>query len=443
MGKTTSNKETTSWIVILFYRLDFLLPIFVKLLFEYSYINQYAPLFGYLGVRYSPNYGKMWVSWIPVVVFMIIRKWGRKTKLITLFNVLFFISAIPSFSIYWLRNENGQAFLWITIYWTIWWIISFIISNKAKNKAYENDRNSFCAGNGSFLFSLIYLIVVLTTLYMSIRYGDMRLFIDFYDVYSYRLAENNSMSSIMSYIFAWNTNFLLPFFLGAHFLQNKRGLFIFDIVLLMLCYGIYGNKSMLFSIALVLGLIVLYWLNGLKYTDSMIAAFIVVYLMVTICSSNIMFIALGDRVLEGPAAGHYNYYDFFTEPNHPYLYLRDSILRFFTDSPYTQTVSRIIGSSSKYYSGAYNNMNNGLFSTAFAEFGHFGVVLQPIVIVLVYEINLKIIRKYDDLIQYILILIHALYLQSTSFFSWLLTGGLILEMVVMYLLQNSRIRLKY
>lgn len=424
----------TNWIVRILRHFDLLLPIIIKILFEIAYITKYSPFFDYLGATYDPNIVKMWFSWIPIIVFMLLRNLGRKTKLTCLFNLYFFISIIPSFSIFWLKDENINACILIFAYWIIWWGITFLLSNREHDDIALEQKPMFRPYSGNILLAGIYIVVLVTTLYMSAVYGEMRLFINLNDVYTYRLADN-SMGSFWAYILAWNTNIFIPFFLGLHYIQKHYALFAIDALLLLFSYGIYGNKSMLFSIVLVAGLIILYKMGSLKYTDTMIGVFIVLYLCLTLCTSNLMFIALGDRIIDGPAAGHYNYYDFFSDPNHPFLYFRDSILRFFADSPYAESVTRIIGSSPKYYSGAYNNMNNGLFSVAFAEFGYFGVLLQPVLIVVLFYCNLKIIHRYDDLIQYILIVLYALYLLSTSCTSWLLTGGLIVEMIVLYAFQ--------
>ena len=418
-------------------KIGFLYPIFVKILFEIVYITQYHHYWEYLGVKYEPNFTKAVISWVVAVVFVILGQLCAEDKLGKIFGIFLNVSIIPSLSILWLKNERIDAFLLIVTYWFVWWVITIAFSITRplclglKPNYEKGEDGMFIPSSSNLIVILIYSWVILTTLYLSAKYGGMRLFVDIDNVYAYRLS-GVSMSSLESYIFAWNTNALLPLLFGVHFTQRKALLFFGDIIMTLLSYGIFGNKSMLFMIPLVFGVILLSELNVIKHVDKMIGLFIILYLLISVVTSNQMFIALGDRILEGPATGHYNYYDFFSSENNPLLYLRESILRSFMNSPYNDSVSRIIGSSSKYYSGAYNNMNNGLFSVAFANFGIVGVIIQPLVIVGTFYLFCKLIRDFDETIQYILILLHILYLISTTYFSWLMTGGLIVEAFALY-----------
>lgn len=443
-----SYNKKTSIVVKLVNSIAWVLPIIIKALFEIVYIIKYYPLFGYLGAKYSPNMDKLLISWIPIIAFLLIWKKKPHSKLYGVFNLLFYISMIPSCSIYWLKNENSRCFVFIIIYWSVWYITTLLYDRNGHSRREYLEFHDDYNFKKNALYSIVYILIAIIVLYSSFRYGGMRLFIRLNDVYSYRLAEDNRMNSMLSYLFSWCTNFFLPFFLATHFVNKRWSFFIADTFLLLLCYGIYGNKSMLFSIALVAGLILLRRMNGLKYAETMIGGFIVIYLIISIFTSNGMFIALGDRILEGPAAGHYNYFDFFSQPNHPILLFRESFLRFLEKSPYNETVSRIIGSSAKYYSGAYNNMNNGLFSVAFAELGYLGVVLQPIIIVSTLHYCLKIMKSCDDLVQYTLLVMFSLYLQSTSYTSWLVTGGLFIGMSFIYMcrrviIPKTVIRIKF
>lgn len=419
-------------------RLDFAYPLLIKLLFENIYIVKYHYYWSYLGTTYNPNYEKAVISWVVAIIFAIMVKICARTKLSALFGVLVNISAIPSLSIYWLKNQSSEAFWLIVLYWSIWWFCTFVLSSADKKKDGWNcqgQRQSFIPDINNTIVLIVYIWTVVTTLYLSMRYGGLRLFIDLGDVYTYRLS-GVSMSSIEGYIFAWNTNALLPILFGVHYLQDRKILFCSDMVLMLLSYGIFGNKSMLMTIPLVFGVIILHRMDMMKHFGSMIGVFIAVYVVASFFVPSQMFVALGDRILDGPAAGHYNYYDFFSNHGNPLLYLRESILRAFANSPYEQGITRIIGSSAKYYSGAYNNMNNGLFSMAYANFGIAGVIVQPIIIVVTFHLFCKLLEDYDDVMIYILALIHALFLISTSYFSWLITGGLVIDALVLFAIRR-------
>lgn len=417
-----------------------MIPIVIKVLFERVYAVKYNYYWAYLGATYSPNHTKEMISWILVLVFAIAYVVCIRDQRGTLFGVLVNISLIPSLSIYWMKDQSDEAFFLIIVYWLIWWVCTYIIckiDNKVKLQTINSadKRKSFIPDERNILLQALYLWSVITTLYLSMRYGGGRLFIDLNDVYSYRLS-GVSMNTLENYIFAWNTNAFIPMLMGIHYLQRKKMLFLTDIVMMLLSYGIFGNKSMLMTIPLVLGVVILHRSGFLDQTCNMVGIFIIIYVGLSFIVPSQMFVALGDRILDGPAAGHYNYYDFFSEKGNPLLYLRESIFRMFADSPYEDTVSRIIGSSAKYYSGAYNNMNNGLFSTAYANFGIAGIIIQPVIITMTYYYIMKLIVDYDDMMKYMLTILYALFLISTSYFSWLLTGGVIVEVVALLLIKR-------
>lgn len=424
-------------------RINFILPLIVKLLFEGIYVFKYSPYWSYIGATFTPNYLKALLSWIIAVLFLSFAGLCTKGKLSTLFGIFVNISVVSSLSIYWLKDESSIAFGQIVLYWLIYFLCTYVLS--MKEASWGNGRGGeelghFIPAGGNPLLFVLYLWVVATTLYFSICYGDGRLFIPLEDVYTYRLS-GLRLGRFEGYIFAWNTNAFIPLFLAFHLLHSKKLLVCSDVLLMMLSYGVFGNKSMLMCVPLVFAVFVIGKVGMLKYLANIIGIIVVVYLCMSFFIPSKMFVALGDRIINGPTAGHYNYYDFFSSAEHPFLYLRESVLRFFARSPYEYPVSEIIGSSADYYSGQYNNMTNGLFSIAYANFGLAGVFIQPILIVGSYFVFIRLLREYNDVVVYTLLSVHALYFLSASFFSWLLTGGGVL--VVFVLLLSKRFDCQY
>lgn len=424
-------------------KFDFWYPLVIKLLFEFAYINRFSPTYSYMGYYYTPNSDKMWLSWIVAIIFALLRKLCFDSKLSKCFNLMLYLSCIPSLSIYWLKNENTIAFILIVIYWLIWWAATYFICKNEKSVCTNNDNKLFIPARNDLYIWTIFLFSILTTIIFSARYGGFRVFIQLADVYEYRLAEGNQMGTLASYIYIISANLFIPLCLSIHLVQKRYILFSIDIILMLLCYGIYGNKSMLFTVGIIAGLIVLYRLKALRYLDGMIAVFIISYLIIILMipKYNVnMITALGSRMLVGPPCGQYYYYDFFSQSTNPYLFLRESIFRHFAPSPYSDRVSVLIGSSTKYFTGHYNNMNNGLMAIAFANFGFIGVVFHPVLLVNTLKINLRILNKYNEIVQYILLILHVIYLISTTYFSWLVSGGLLLEMLILYFLRKRKMR---
>ena len=422
----------------------FFLPLIIKALFEVAYANSFSVLFGYLGDKYNPSLLKFWVSWGAAIVFSFLSiSLSKKSFISKLFNFFLYLSIVPSLSVFWLKDESQVAFILIIVYWLIWWFCSYLVVLFESNNSFSRTNHVISLSNENNPFASLFIVIVFLfvagmVLFFSAKYGNYRLFIRLDDVYDYRLSDENTMSAIESYIFAFITNIILPLFLCIHFLKKRFIYFIFDTFLLLLCYGIYGNKSMLFTIPLIIGFVLLSKMNLLKEVDTLLGFFLIAYLALCINPSNVWISALGDRLITIPAIGHYNYYDFFSQPEHPLLFLRESIMRVVSVSPYETAVSKIIGSSPVYYSGKYNNMNNGLFSAAYANFGYLGVFIQPPVIVFTFAYYIKKLSWYDDLITITFISLSVLFLLSTAFTTWLLTGGLVLNLVLLVLFRRLK-----
>ena len=150
-------------------------------------------------------------------------------------------------------------------------------------------------------------------------------------------------------------------------------------------------------------------------------------------------VALDERLLAGPAEGHFYYFDFFS--HREFLYLRESILARFFQSPYNEKTAVLIGSDPKYGMGIWNYYNNGLFSSAYGNFGIIGVIIHPIIIVFTYMMLVRLLKGFDNGIQYTLILFSVMYLISTTYTSWWLTGGLLVEVIILTYLKKGHKKL--
>lgn len=415
-------------------RLRYFLPLLMKLVYEILYLNFISETYDYLGTFASPDYVKCVVSWL---VFLLL--WGgvsllpmSSLKIFT--NIMMTLSMVPTLSLYWMKNESTLAFLLITLYWAIWIATVFLIKPRGSRSVIRNqNRHGYIPKANNPLMLCIFAFTIVTTIYGAIETGGLRLFINFADVYQFRLSDENQFGTIMAYLFNWNTTVLIPLCLIVHLMQKKPVFVGVDCVLMLLCYGMRGNKIVFFSLMLVVCIYILVRMNAEHYVDTMITAFLIVMMLLAMLLASVSNLPLGlmHRLLAVPAEEHYYYYDFFTTPGNPFLYLRQSILRFLMKNPYPKEVSVIIGSSTKYYLNVeYSNANNGLFSDAFQNFGVGGVMVYPVVIVFTLRFFFRQFRNYDVSVQYVLTVITLIYLLGGYYFSWLLTGGLILAIVL-------------
>lgn len=414
------------------------LPILFKIIFEATYIYRISAMFDYFGTYTKTNYCKAILSWMVFLTLIFLWAELENNKFKSIYGLLMYLSIIPTLSIYWLKDESTYAFLYIGLYWLMWLASIFIMDKAGKGKK--------CADSGKWVPSISNRVVIcllfwliISTFFFSYKYGEMRLYISIGSVYEYRF--NTPMPTIFSYLFNWNLNVLLPFALMVCIKNRKYFMSLICILLFLMSYSIYGNKTMLFTIFMILGVAVLDEINLVHYTDMMVGCALIVCQLITFILPNRTVIALLHRFLSIPAEGHYYYYDFFSTAGNDFLYLRESIFRFFAKSPYKNLISMTIGANTKYYpayvEGDINNMNNGLFSDAFQNFGIVGVLIYPTVIVLVLYVLLRVMREYDDATQFTILISTLFYLSSGYLFSWLLTGGVLVLMVVLHLIKGK------
>ncbi len=427
-----------------------------KCLIDYMFADVVTDVFSYMNQVADYNYVKLLISWILVFAFYVLEKQICDGMLKFSYDFMYILSLIPTLTVWWVKNENNSCFVLILLYWLIWGMASIIVSHSSLYRqskilrVFDNniapnvsaDREEII-NKGAIL--LTFIVCIICTLFFSYYYGGMRVFINLGDVYKYRNADGNSMSSIETYLYNWMVSIVLPLLLLYYTTSKKYLSMLICCLLISMNYSIYGNKTMLFMILLTFCISLV---NRIDFSKYLIIFFLAGANAITLLSCisykciagfTLWGVALIDRMTTGIAAAHFYYYDFFQ--TNKLLFLRQSILRFISTNPYDKPVSVIIGSSIKYNpTGNYNNLNNGVFSDAYANFGTVGVLIYPILFVVAigfFEILLKGIK---DSYKYLILCWLLLYCMSTGFFQWLLSGGFIIAIVLLRLYKKYRIK---
>lgn len=414
----------------------------MKIIFDFIYACYVTQIYDYIGSIADINWSKNIFSWIVLFVLLYIYQKMHECDLKLCMCLLMTISIIPTLSVFWIGNESTLAFFEITVYWIIFEIAVLFFSKRTTRKKCQKEINDTL--NNNAVITVIWIFTLICTVYFSYRYGSFRLWVSFEDVYAYRLNSSNYMSTIEGYVFGWTANLFIPLCLAVHMVNRKWGFAIIDICLAFMSYSIYGNKSMFFQIILVFGLLILKRYSLIESAGNMIMLFCGIASLLSALIYSLyaarMPIALCHRMFFIPAEAHFYYFDYFQ--THPILLLRQSILRHFFDNPLSDTASILIGSDIKYnLSGAYNNLNNGLFSDAYQNFGFIGVLIYPIVIVWLLHKLCSAICNYHSVIKYSLIVGAIIYIVSAYIFSWLFSGGLLIAFLVVYLIKQRKVKL--
>ena len=420
-------------------RKEMLLFLLYKVLLDIFYCIHYSLHYAYVAGDPNPNLYKLAVTWIFTAVIIVIVYYISNNTLRFAVTMLIILSAEPTLTVFWVRDANVSDTVQIMIYWIVFCLSAFVLSH---SRAGRGRVCLPCIRNNFSVVSILFFWLLISTTYFSYKYGDFRLFVKFSDVYAYRMNKLNSMSGIEAYLYLWNSNLFLPLCMINH-LNRKITLFITaDVIIGMMIYGIYGNKYVIFQMVLVFAI----WAfshNELwrKTLDGAIIAGINVGIILSYYLREKMFgvwvTAITYRLLFIPAEAHYYYFDFFH--NQEKLLLRQSVLRRFFQNSYSEQVSVLIGSNSKYNLTAdYNNLNNGLVSDAYANFGVVGVFIYPIVICAILLLYSCLMYKLNTATKNTLIAIYIIQVMGTSLFQTFITGGLLPAMGLLVLINGSR-----
>lgn len=228
---------------------------------------------------------------------------------------------------------------------------------------------------------------------------------------------------------------LLPFLFARYLDSKKYFSAVIAIFLGYLLFSVNGMKTWLFLYLFVIAVFILcrIFKNNLTLFFSFLPIFICLLLLFCVLiysrHGSVAFLSLFGRVFCIPSGIGFKSINFFSKSENPFLFLRESILRHFFETPYPGGSDFYMkyGSDITVSSG---RSNNGLWGDAFRNFGLLGIVFYPFFISLILSWIQKSVRDKSPRLQIIVIFLMIWNAVNTSFFTWLLTGGVVILLVV-------------
>ena len=245
----------------------------------------------------------------------------------------------------------------------------------------------------------------------------------------------NSMPAILGYIFVLLGGVIFPY-LFARYLDKKNCFYaVCAIVIGFLLYSINGMKTWLFLYLFIIGIYILCKL--VKGDVQKVCNFIVLIICALLVLCVAVYALWGGRDLLSqfgrvfciPSGIGFKSINFFRQPDNPYLFLRESILRNIFESPYPGGSDFYInyGSEITISSG---RANNGLWGDAFRNFGIAGILIYPFFISRVLASIARSVKHKRFRFQIIVIFQAIWNAVNVSFFTWLVTGGIIVLLIL-------------
>ena len=315
-----------------------------------------------------------------------------------------------------------RYFCFVMLYWAllVFW-----------NKYLPIKTTKIVVKERKLLFEIIIVGLSLMMVAISGLFSGFRISFDLSEYYEYRFQIREvAMPSILRYVLNWART-LLPLGMIYAMITKRKWMAVVMVVSQILCFSFDGKKSALFMMFLT---IVVFYFYKDRFRDKMplyVFGMSIFTLIESALRSGASFVGkhIIRRMLFVPSYLGWAYFDYFQ--THTYDYLRGSILRWFgLKSIYTESIPRIIGSLYTTSSVSGVNANTGLCGDAFSNFGWISLAIYPLLDLVIFRIIGKYSDEFDYRVKIIISLIVAYTFLSGSFFTLLLTNGILLMIIL-------------
>lgn len=413
--------------------LELLLLVIYKFILELHYLYGSAIYFNYLGVYKNFNLGKSIISYICFlyIYFLSNRIKDKYVKIVYRFFLLFMI--IPSISLFALVDYSYSYFVIVLLYWTIMCLL-FIFLGRVLSKIHTTEK--LYMENSSMINNMLLLISIGATIYLFGKYyrGGFSSILLTYDTRAYFRTRSSSLDT---YLINWIGVVLLPWNFGISLNHKKWGRSLLSIVLAVMLFFCDGQKAWLFYYP-ILGIIIFlckkFGIDVMYKCIVCIAIFgVVLSTVLYLFSGDIIIASLVDRIFLTQSEVTYFYLDYFKEGN--YMLLSESIFRHFINNRQSESIPVII--AKRYFSLArYHSATIGFLGDAYANFGIIGVILYPVLISFSMFFNVSLWKNLSLEMGACLSFIFFYELDNLPYFTFLLTGGNILFIIILFTLKK-------
>lgn len=259
-----------------------------------------------------------------------------------------------------------------------------------------------------------------------------------YDVRSEYKDQLQQSGKLVAYAILWQANVLNPYFIARGLVKKNLWLLFFGIFGQLLIYSTTGWKSVLFSSLLIIFLLMTLKSNGKKFGKIILFGFstlmVVSFLQYVIFTSDFLASLFIRRMIITPGLLSGYYMEFFS--SHPKAFLGHSILSHFSKYPYNYPPPNLIGYW--YFGSPSTSANANIWADSFANFGLIGVLLFSIVASFVLWLFDSVSQFTDKKVASLLIGIPAFSLTNSALLTGLLTHGILLAILIVYLSPSKK-----
>lgn len=398
--------------------------VFFRVVLDLCYYLVVSPLWRYSGFDFCPDWFKALESYVLlIVVFLFLPK--RAARLTDfLIWMLVLVAYVPMLTLFALAGADRV----FTYGAAGFWVIALCLTRvPAVSLPVLKD-------SGALLLVIGFCLTVSVLFVIYFKFG-FSIDLDLAGVYDIRRRYSDSAIPLRGYVFNWVAFSIVPAGFAWFVSRKNWGIASVLVVVQLLLFSATGHKAYLFALPFVIALM---WLVRRRRPLILMATGLSAVAMVGAISywafDNFWLSYLfTHRTLFLPAQLSYQYYDFFSE-NGP-IFLSDSVLRFFVDYPYELDPAHLIGQV--YYGRASMGANNGVVADAFMNFGFAGLLIWPVILAALVKLLDSCSRKVSLTVGVGAIAMSVFTLSNTPLLNNLLTGGVLVSALVLYLMPKE------
>lgn len=295
--------------------------------------------------------------------------------------------------------------------------------------------------NGEKTFQIVCLTMIAYLIIWYISSGAISNFnLDLLKVYEFR-DENSELTNVglLSYLNSWVLKVFNLALIAYALLKKKTILFFLLILVQVFFYGISAHKSVLFTPLVIYS--IYFYLSRTKSIASIPLGYTI---LITLCLAVYLYNGNGTlgslfirRIFFVPNYLTFVYFEYFS--NNQFAYWTNNFT-FIGNPVYPNGIPSTIGS---YLGSDELRANNGFISSGFAQAGNFGVFVYALLAMFI----LKVIDQLSDdvgaLWFALCIVITPLrtMLTSSDLLTVILTHGLFIAILLLFLLRKTRLKL--
>jgi len=413
-------KKNTLW--------AFLSIIFYKIILDLSHYFVISPVWGYMGFNLRFSTIKLIESYFLLfIIFIFLPKSSKRLSNIMIW-LLILLSYIPMLTLFAFMDQPRIYMYAVTGFWPLVFLLlkfpAISISPLKKSQS-------------KIIRYLIFFSLFLTVFLMIYKYFGLSFSFSLTKVYEIRKVYTEMGIPLAGYLFNWIAYIVNPIFFTIFIIRKKWIFAALTVVLQLLLFSVTGMKSFLFILPFVLGLTwVITRRNPLAYVAIGLAGIIILGMFSYWFVDDLWISSLFTRrTLLGPAQLSFFYYDFFSE-NEPTFLSQHRIFRTILNYPYRLDPPHLIGEV--YFDSPEMSANNGIYADAYMNFGFAGFALWGILLGIILRLTDSLSKNKDMRMAVAAVAMPALFLTNSPLLTCLITHGLLLALMLLYLLPKEK-----